>query len=557
MVRQSESWDDRGSDTEEDWKLHCWVALICSRGYFRPDPDRRVTHQGRTYIPRPNPNHTVKGQGRTSCPSCPTPSRARPPTPRDAAQNPVRINERLEPAQRVVKIVVRDVRLARELVVRLARLQRVERRAARQCRESALARGRTEREVRGVGRHGEYQYGHDILTGTDERAEVVRGDAHALGRRASSYGGRLRTAGTPHARASTTLSVACPRGHDAAEEARRKSKGRAEEETRGPGAAGATTLRKHIAAHLKTLITREQGVRPLGSEVAHPPASILSSRAEIDTSARSGKRLRFKRPPPSVPFHPSHPAWTAIPRRPRIRARAARPGQVKSAHATCPRPSTPPRPGTAFPTRRNARECAGRYARAAFIVDTPSSQAINPPWQTHPDFGVRNPCARRKERNQVLTGLTLEMLWNINEAHSPSAPRGGFKYLGPGCSTLQSPGDGVNMAITNPETYVWGAEPRWELGVDAGTPSRNKSLLHLFELGCDLWRLNYRLEFNLRWEFKSPRGGRIRSGTVVSMGGASRAAGKQLPLSAVTSTTRLEGSVNSVRRTKISSARKV
>ncbi|KAJ7437015.1 hypothetical protein FB451DRAFT_1452198 [Mycena latifolia] len=38
-----------------------------------------------------------------------------------------------------------------------------------------------EREVRGVWRHGEYKDGHEILAGAGERAEVVRGDAHALG----------------------------------------------------------------------------------------------------------------------------------------------------------------------------------------------------------------------------------------------------------------------------------------------------------------------------------------------------------------------------------------
>ncbi|KAJ7461914.1 hypothetical protein FB451DRAFT_1180927 [Mycena latifolia] len=136
--------------------------------YFRPDQTRRVTHQEEI------------------CPSYPTPSRARPPTPRDAAQNPVRINRRLEPAQRAVKIVVRDARLAHELVVRLVRLQRLERRAARQCR-SALARGRTEREVRGLGQNGEHPDGRELLAGADERAEVAGGDALglALGLRAA------------------------------------------------------------------------------------------------------------------------------------------------------------------------------------------------------------------------------------------------------------------------------------------------------------------------------------------------------------------------------------
>ncbi|KAJ7434151.1 hypothetical protein FB451DRAFT_1195658 [Mycena latifolia] len=112
------------------------------------------------------------------------------------SQNSVRINERLEPAQRAVKIVVRDARLAHELVVRLVRLQRLERRAARQCR-SALARGRTEREVRGLGQNGEHPDGRELLARAEERAEVAGGDAqcpragaaHELVQRALEDGG--------------------------------------------------------------------------------------------------------------------------------------------------------------------------------------------------------------------------------------------------------------------------------------------------------------------------------------------------------------------------------
>ncbi|KAJ7434147.1 hypothetical protein FB451DRAFT_1470067 [Mycena latifolia] len=93
----------------------------------------------------------------------------------------------------------------------------------------------------------------------------------------------------------------------------------------------------------------------------HPSSHlVLRLASSVDPTAFEGDvyALRQSACPPWVEALQAHadPAFT----RTRL---------VSGPRTTCPLPSTPPRTGTASRARRDARECAGRYALAARVAD--------------------------------------------------------------------------------------------------------------------------------------------------------------------------------------------
>ncbi|KAJ7434136.1 hypothetical protein FB451DRAFT_1380010 [Mycena latifolia] len=164
MTRQSESWDDRGSDTEEDWKVSFTAGSRLCEGVkvnggagkkdtIKKMKNKKTETRPTRYAPRASP-HTKPE-----------------PKPHRQASRPNRMSK-----------------LSDTFSCWPAHTSRRTPPSSHQCRESALAGGHRERELRGVGRHGEYPDGHEILAGADERA------AHELVQRMLENGGDVRQA---------------------------------------------------------------------------------------------------------------------------------------------------------------------------------------------------------------------------------------------------------------------------------------------------------------------------------------------------------------------------